>query len=169
METKNTEDHFYRQLQSLWSVESMLVKAMPDMVEKATNFGLKKSLAFHLAETDQHKVAIEAICKQFGINPQGQANEEMKNILEEGEKTMANQATGKDMDAAIIDGARKVEHYEIEAYKPVADNAEAMGYKGFAQRLRLSMEEERQADNKLSFLTKSFIRPTAKIGDAVNV
>ena len=69
-EIKNLEDLFYHELQVLWSAETMLTEAMPRMIEKAKNEGLKNMLRLHLAETDQHKVALEAICKMLEIDPQ---------------------------------------------------------------------------------------------------
>src|SRR5690606_14955745 len=121
---KNLEDLFYHELQVLWSAEAMLVEAMPAMIERAQNTGLKKNLALHLAETDQHKVALEMICRELGIDPQGDFNPGIKGILEEGQKVMAKDATPEGMDAALIAGAQKVEHYEISGYGSAAHYAE---------------------------------------------
>ncbi len=158
-EIKTLEQLFYHEIQVLWSAEKMLTEAMPKMIERAKNLGLKKNLAMHLAETDQHKVALEGICKQLGINPEGDFNPGMKGILEEGEKVMAKDATDEAMDAALIAGAQKVEHYEISGYGSAAYYAEMLGYEGIAQRLRLTLAEEQDADTKLNFLAKEIINP----------
>lgn len=152
------------QLQALWSAEKMLTEALPELIENATNPGLKKNLAFHLAETREHQVAIEAICKQLEYSYEGAPNEEMKKILEEGQRTVLTEISDKKMDAAIIAGAIKVEHYEIEKYTAIGDTVEALGYEGIAQRLRRTLEEERQADTKLNFLQKELVLKTAEIG-----
>ena len=136
--------------------------AMPRMIDRAKNEGLKNLLRYHLAETDQHKVALEAICKTLGIEPQGDFNPGMKGILEEGEMVMAKDATDEGMDAALIAGAQKVEHYEISGYGSAAHYAEMLGYEGISKRLRLTLEEEQQADTKLNFLAKNIINPRAK-------
>lgn len=156
--------NFIKQLQALWSLEKMLTEAMPRMIDAATNLGLKKNLALHLAETDQHKVAVQAICKQLDYPHEGEENADVKNLLAEGERTMSTQVTDAKMDAAIIEAAIKIEHYEIAQYTVAADVAEAMGYEGIAQRLRLSLEEERQADAKLNFLHKVLVEQTSVIG-----
>ncbi len=159
---KNLEDLFYHELQVLWSAEAMLVEAMPAMIERAQNTGLKKNLALHLAETDQHKVALEMICRELGIDPQGDFNPGIKGILEEGQKVMAKDATPEGMDAALIAGAQKVEHYEISGYGSAAHYAEMLGYDAIAKRLRLTLEEEQQADTKLNFLAKNIVNRRAK-------
>ncbi|RYD55038.1 MAG: DUF892 family protein [Sphingobacteriales bacterium] len=159
---KDLEQLFYHEIQVLWSAEKMLTEAMPKMIEKATHEGLKKNLAMHLAETDQHKVALEAICKQLGIDPEGDFNPGMQGILAEGEKVMAKDATPEAMDATLIAGAQKVEHYEISGYGSAAYYAEMLGYEGIAKRLRLTLAEEQDADTKLNFLAKEIINPRAK-------
>jgi ferritin-like metal-binding protein YciE len=154
---KNIEDLFYHELQVLWSAENMLVEIMPDMINRAKSLGLKKMLALHHAETQQHKNALEMICRQLNIDPEGDFNPGMKGILEEGDKVMAKDATDEAMDAALIAGAQKVEHYEISGYGSAAYYAEMLGYEGIAKRLRLTLEEEQQADTKLNFLAKNLI------------
>ena len=157
-------DAFYQQLKSLYSIEDMLVEAMPFMIAKATNTGLKKLLALHLAETDQHKVAIGAICKALNIDPSGEADEGLKAMLEAGKQEMSIQAAGNSMDEMIIDTAIKIEQYEISEYRPVADEAEATGFQGYAQRLRLTLEEEQQSATKLKFMKSSLFSKTAVFG-----
>lgn len=162
-EIKNLEQLFYHELQVLWSAEAMLVEAMPKMVERAKNTGLKNNLAMHLAETQQHKAALELICKQLGIDPAGDPNPGMKGILAEGDMVMAKDATDEAMDATLIAGAQKVEHYEISGYGSAAYYAEMLGYEGIAQRLRLTLAEEQDADTKLNFLAKEIVNPRAQM------
>ena len=162
-EIKNLKNLFYHELQVLWSAESMLVEAMPKMIARAKNEGLKNMLRLHFAETDQHKVALEAICKQLEIAPEGDFNPGMEGIIKEGEKVMAKDATDEAMDAAIIAGAQKIEHYEISGYGSAAHYAEMLGYEGISKRLRLTLEEEQQADTKLNFLAKNLINPRAQM------
>jgi ferritin-like metal-binding protein YciE len=158
---KNLKDLFFHEIQVLWSAEKMLVEAMPEMIERASNEGLKNMLALHHAETQQHQVALEAICKQLGIDPAGDFNPGIRGILEEGHKVMAKDATPEGMDAALIAGAQKVEHYEISGYGSAAHYAEMLGYIAIAQRLRLTLEEEQQADTKLNYLAKTLVNVKA--------
>jgi ferritin-like metal-binding protein YciE len=162
-EIKDLEQLFYHEIQVLWSAEKMLTEAMPKMVEKAKHPALKSNLALHLQETDQHKVALEMICKQLGIDPEGDFNLGMKGILQEGEKVMAKDAADEAMDAALIAGAQKVEHYEISGYATAAHYALMLGYEGIARRLQLTLAEEQQADTKLNFLAKEIINQRAQM------
>lgn len=160
-EIKNIRDLFYHELQVLWSAEDMLVEKMPAMIERARNEGLKNLLAAHHAETQQHKTALEEICKQLNIDPEGDFNFGIKGILEEGEKVMTKDATDEGMDAALIAGVQKIEHYEIAGYGSAAHYANILGLEGIAARLRLTLEEEQQADTKLNSLAMNLVNPKA--------
>ena len=165
-EIRNLSDLFYHELQVLWSAEKMLLEAMPLMIDRAQNEGLKKMLSMHLAETDQHKVALEGICKQLGIDPEGDYNPGMKGIIQEGEKVMAKDATPEAMDAALITGAQKVEHYEISGYGSVRTFAEMLGETEAARLLQETLDEEVETDEMLTELAESSINADAEEEEA---
>ncbi len=87
----------------------------------------------------------------------------MKGIIEEGEKVMAKDVTDEALDAALIAGAQKVEHYEISGYGSAAHYAEMLGYEAVAAKLRMILEEEQQADTKLNFMAKNLIDQRAQM------
>jgi len=158
-------DQFVELVQQLWSAEKMLTLSMPAMIEKAHHLGLKKNIAVHLAETDQHKEALAAIAKQLDFDVEGSQNSELKTILESGEQLSGVQSTGENSDAAIIRTAIQVEEYEMVKYEELGSLARNLGYEGIARRLLLTYEEERQTNTKLHFLFKTIVAQTAAIGE----
>lgn len=160
---KTLKDLFFHEIQVMWSAEDQLVKAMPKMIEHATNEGLKQSLAMHLAETEKHRTTMAFIAQQLGIDPEGDFNPGIKGILEEGDKVMAKESTPATLDATLIAGAQKVEHYEISGYGSAAYYASLLGYKEIASQLYLILEEEKQADSKLNFLAKELINEKSQM------
>jgi len=158
-------DQFVELVQQLWSAEKMLTIAMPAMIEKARHLGLKKNIAVHLAETDQHKEALSAIAKQLDFDVDGSENTELKTMLETGQQLFGEQSTGENSDAAIIRTAIQVEEYEMKKYEEVGSLARNLGYEGIARRLFLTYEEERQTNTKLHFLFKTIVAQTAAIGE----
>lgn len=166
---KSNEDmkNFSEQLRALWSIENRLIEKMPAMIQKANNFGLKKNLSLHFEETRQHRTAIELICKQLQIDIRNtDTNEQLENILQEGERSMEGKQ-GADLDVAIIRTAQEIEEYEISIYADVAEMTQAAGYKGIAGRLWLTQQEEKQAENKLKFLEGVLLKETAEIGQSI--
>ena len=162
----STQESFNATLHDLWSIESMLVETLPRLIKKSTSLGLNRSLALHLAETDQHKVAIQAICKQLGIDcKEGEPDAGLLNILQEGERMMMTEVPGDALDEVIIASCIKVEQYEIARYELAAQEAEQAGHIYFAKRLRLTLEEEHQSETKLKYL-QSHLRRSADVAVA---
>jgi ferritin-like metal-binding protein YciE len=73
----------------------------------------------------------------------------MKGLLEEGKSHM-EELEGSTLDAALIGGAQRVEHYEIAAYGTLATWAELLGYQDAKDLLGQTLEEEKEADETLT-------------------
>jgi hypothetical protein len=65
------------------------------------------------------------------------------------------------LDAALIAGAQRVEHYETAAYGTLVAWAQAMGHMDVARLLQESLEEEKNADKTLSSLAEGGINQMA--------
>lgn len=140
-----------RQLQGLWSVEHLLVIELPKAIARATNFGLIKALEHHYGETQQHRTAIEFICKNLGVDPRLHVDEEFATLLADNELLLA----AGEVNEVLIAGAQRVEQYEMQAYEAAAEEAHRAGLDLVRRRLLLTLEEERQASNKLNFVLKN--------------
>jgi ferritin-like metal-binding protein YciE len=160
-ELKNLQDLLYHEIQVLYSGESLLEKALPRMIKNARHPVLKEALSKHLRETEHQKDVLQAIAKQLDIDVKGDSNASMKGLIAEGEKVMHKDATDEAMDAAIICGAQKIEHYEIAGYGTAAYYAELLGHASVAQQLRQVLMEEQECDTKLNALAKSTINQKA--------
>ena len=68
-------------------------------------------------------------------------------------------------DAALIAAAQRVEHYEIAAYGCVRTFAELLGDHETAEILQESLDEESQADSKLTEIAMSGINHSAAEGE----
>jgi hypothetical protein len=88
----------------------------------------------------------------------------MAGILEEGSETL--QEDEDSMDAMLIAGAQRVEHYEITACGTCIAWAEALGLTDVAEVLGESLAEEKAADEKLSALAESGINDAATAGES---
>jgi ferritin-like metal-binding protein YciE len=85
----------------------------------------------------------------------------MEGLIEEAKEMMDEIKTPEVLDAALIVGAQKVEHYEIASYGSVHALAQALGQKEVAQLLEQTLEEEKAADKKLNALALSEVNKTA--------
>ena len=76
----------------------------------------------------------------------------MKGLLQEGTKLAGQVQEGQLRDLAIIDSARKVEHYEISSYRALVEMAETLGLDDHIDLLEETLAEEKATDQKLTRL-----------------
>ena len=74
----------------------------------------------------------------------------MEGIVAEGAEMIEEEADEEVKDAGLIAAAQRVEHYEMAGYGTARAYAELLGDKEGANLLGLTLEEERQTDQKLS-------------------
>jgi ferritin-like metal-binding protein YciE len=84
----------------------------------------------------------------------------MEGILEEGEETM-EETEGIVRDAGIICSAQKVEHYEIASYGSLCAFANTLGMDDVAELLKETLDEEKEADEKLTEVAESSVNMEA--------
>jgi ferritin-like metal-binding protein YciE len=87
----------------------------------------------------------------------------MEGLVKEGSETMKEDYSDEVKDAAIIGAAQRVEHYEMAGYGTVRAFAELLGETEHVSLLEQTLEEEKQADEKLTQLAEE-INPTAAEG-----
>jgi ferritin-like metal-binding protein YciE len=88
----------------------------------------------------------------------------IEGLIEEGQKVMAENLSPEVMDAAIIGGNQKIEHYEIACYGTARTYAQQLGLTEVAQLLQETLDEEYKADEILTTLAVTGINQTAEAG-----
>ena len=82
-------------------------------------------------------------------------------IIEEGKSVMQEGFDAETMDACLIAGGQRAEHYEMAAYGTLIAWAKVMGHTEAADLLEEILEEEKAADQKLSALAEGGINQAA--------
>lgn len=159
----NLEDLFHHQLKDIYSAETQIVKALPEMIENANNDKLKNAFSDHLEETQEQVERLEEIGKELKIKMAGETCEAMKGLIKEAKSFISEDAEQHVRDAGIIADAQRIEHYEISAYGTVVEYARALGEISIAKKLEQSLKEESNADEKLTKLAKDRINAKAKV------
>ena len=68
---KTLDDLFVHQLRDIYYAEKQIVQALPDMIEKAKDPGLKQGFEAHLGETKNHVKRLEQVFKMHGVEAKG--------------------------------------------------------------------------------------------------
>lgn len=162
MKLETLQDLYVEELRDLYDAENQLLKALPKMAKAASSPELKSAFEEHLQITESQVNRLEQIFDKLGERPKGKKCPGMKGLIEEGKDLMSEDAEEDVMDAGLIAAAQKVEHYEIAGYGCVRTYAEQLGHTEEAELLRQTLEEEKEADHKLTELATQCINLEAE-------
>ncbi len=155
MSKEGFKNLFIKELKDLYSVETQILEALPKMILATTSQELKEAFQHHLMETETQKDRLDSIFKQLDIRHSRLVCHGMKGILEEGDEIMkSKELHGSVKDAALITAAQRVEHYEIAAYGCARSFAKLLDYEDIAALLQESLNEEGNANKKLTALAE---------------
>jgi ferritin-like metal-binding protein YciE len=157
-------DLLIEELKDLYDAENQLVKALPKVVRAASSTQLKEAIQGHLEETRGHVKRLEQAFKHLGESATGSHCDAMEGLLEEGEDIMEEEGEESVVDAGIIAAAQKIEHYEIAGYGCVSTWAESIGESEVADLLNQTLDEEKEADTKLTEIAETAVNEAAKAG-----
>lgn len=152
------------ELKDLYNAEKQLTKALPKLAKNATNRALRDALTAHLKETQTQVRRLEQCFSALDEKPKGKLCDGMQGIIKEGNKKIEEVAEGPVLDACIIAGAQRTEHYEIGSYGVCIAWAKAMGHTQVVQLLTQTLNEEKNADKKLSAIAEAGINEAATFG-----
>jgi ferritin-like metal-binding protein YciE len=155
------DDLFVHTLRDIYYAENQIVKALPDMIEKATDPQLKQGFQGHLAETKNHVKRLEEVFKMHGVEVSGVDCPAIDGIIEEADDVAGEVEDKQVLDAALIGAAQAVEHYEIARYGTLIAWAKQLGRSDCASLLQKNLDEEKAADKKLTSLAESKINRKA--------
>jgi ferritin-like metal-binding protein YciE len=158
METLN--DVFVEQLKDLYSAESQLIKAMPKMAKMSSSPELIDCLEKHLAETENQRARLDEIAEALGEKLTGKTCKAMKGLIEEG-KEVDEFDKGPLRDSLIVASAQRIEHYEISGYGTARAMAQALNKPEIVELLNATLQEEGDADKKLTTVVYDSVYPNA--------
>ena len=165
MAAHSLQELFVEELRDMYDGEKRLTKALPKMAKAATSETLQAALTEHLHVTEEQVARLEQVFRAIGETPRGKKCDGIMGIVEEGNTAM-QELDGPVLDAALIAGAQKVEHYEIASYGTLAYFAELLGQEEAKRLLGETLDEEKEADEKLSTIAKSKVNRQALMGQS---
>jgi ferritin-like metal-binding protein YciE len=164
MAATSLQELFVEELRDAYDGEKRLTKALPKMAKAAESEELRSALTNHLRETERQIQRLEQVFRTIGETVRGKKCDGLMGIIEEGKTAMDELEEGSVLDAAIIAGAQRAEHYEIAAYGTLAYFAELLGNEKAKNLLGQTLDEEKAADEKLSTIAKSKVNRAALMG-----
>ena len=149
------------ELKDIYSAETQLIKALPNMAKAAESNDLRTAFENHLEQTRVHAQRIEEICNDLKTTPGGKNCAGMKGLIKEGEEIIQSDAQAEPKQAALIGAAQRVEHYEIAAYGTARAHARQLGYLKAVDLLSQTLAEEKETDKKLTKVAENRVNVKA--------
>ena len=167
-ENSQLEKLFIDSLKDIYWAEKQLTKTLPKMKKAATTDELKSAIEEHLAQTEGHVKRLEQVFDMCGKKVQAKKCDAMEGLIKEGDSIVEETQEGSmTRDAGIIMAAQKVEHYEIATYGSLVQIAKTLGMNNAAEVLHLTLDEEKQADEKLTEVAEWHVNQAAE-KEAIN-
>jgi len=163
-EAKTLHDAFIDELRDAYDAEKQLLKALAKMARKASAEELSAAFEAHLGETRGQVDKLERVFASLGEKVRGKHCDGIAGIIEEGKSVMEEDFDAATMDACLIAGGQRAEHYEMAAYGTLVAWARLMGHTDAADLLEEILDEEKAADAKLTALAEGGINEAASSG-----
>lgn len=161
MKLNTLRDLFIEELKDLHNAETQLIKALHKMAKAASHEELTQAFAYHLGETEGQVERLDKIFASLGVSPKGKKCKAMEGLVAEGQEFIDEHADPSVKDAALIAAAQRVEHYEMAGYGCARTFARLLGEDEAADMLQETLDEERDANQKLTELAESIINAEA--------
>lgn len=158
---KTLDDLFVHTLQDIYYAENQIIKNLPKMIDKAETAELRTALESHLRETENQVRRLEQVFSMHGQEVKGVTCAAMDGIISEASEIMGDCDDHAVRDAAIISAAQAVEHYEITRYGTLISLAKQLGRDDCASVLAETLNEEKEADSKLTHIASSKVNQMA--------
>jgi len=160
------EDLYVDQLRDLHDAEKQILKALPKMIKMASCPELKAAFEEHLEATKEQVERLKQIFAECDEKPGTETCKGMAGIISEAEKEAKKneEAEPPVLDAVLIAGAQRVEHYEIAGYGTACAFAKHLGDETGADLLKKTLDEEKKTDKQLTELAESEINVEAAAG-----
>ncbi len=155
------DDLFVHTLRDIYYAEKQILKALPDMIEKATDAQLKQGFQSHLEETKNHVKRVEQVFEMHGVETKGVNCPAIDGIIKEANEIAGEVDDKQVLDAALIAAAQAVEHYEMTRYGTLVAWAKTLGRNDCASVLQKNLDEEKAADKKLTVLAEQSVNRKA--------
>jgi ferritin-like metal-binding protein YciE len=151
------QELFVHEMSDIMSAEQIIATMLADGQKLVDHDEIRQGLQKHEEETKQQIENLEAAFKQLGQEPEQLECHAAKGLQAELQEIGEEGGSPEVLNAGVLGGAAKTEHYEIAAYTGLVKKAKAMGQTEVADLLEKNLRQER-----------NMLRQIEKIEDKLN-
>ena len=139
------------QLAELYFSENQLLHGLDGMAKATTSPELEEVFRSHRKVTEVQITRLEAMFGKLGEKPHAFPSGAVQGLLDDGLRIIRTEGPTK-FGYGTYSRCAKVEMLEIASYRSVIRLASKLGHDDIAEMCELTLEEEKEADDKLSEL-----------------
>lgn len=159
--SESLEELLHAQLQEALSAEIQQVRGLPQLIDATDCPELKAAFQAHLEETQGQVERLKQACREVGCPAAFETCQAMQGLIAQALEIAQMEVEEPVRDAALIIAAQKIEHYEIALYGGLCALAAQMGRNDVATLLHATLDEEKEADQKLTEIAETRINAKA--------
>jgi ferritin-like metal-binding protein YciE len=123
MPIADTRELLLHELCELYDAEHRFLEGQVQIVHKATDPELQRSIEHHIYQTRQHIRNLEQFFGELGQEPRRETNEAAKGLVSEARQGLEEAGSDALRDLVISAAVVKVEHLEIGSYRSLLTGA----------------------------------------------
>ena len=150
MKLETLKDLYIEELKDIYDAEHQILKGLPKMAKAATSDSLREAFEEHEDITQGQVDRLDQIFDRLGMKAKGRKCKAMEGLIEESKELLSAESDEDVLDAGLIAAAQRIEHYEIAVYGTLRTYAEQLNLDEDAELLQETLDEEKEADQKLS-------------------
>lgn len=147
---QDLENLYIANLKKALDMEQKITRALPDLIENATDPELAAAFRTHLEETKGHVAQVESLLVRLTQEAETETCKVINGLTTEASDIITDVTDLAVRDIALIGAAQQVEHHEIAVYGTLRRWAELLGLDGDADILEGIEAEEVNADENLT-------------------
>jgi ferritin-like metal-binding protein YciE len=164
MPANSLQELYVQKLQMMYDSEQQILQALPELIDRSNNDELRDALEHHRQQTEGHARRLEQVLQRRGERAKRSDCRSMRALIDEGQSTLSDIKDKDTIDAFIIAAAQSVEHHEMAAYGTARTWAEQLGFSDDADTLQQTLDEEGDADKKLTDIAEESVNQQASRG-----
>ncbi|RRJ33782.1 YciE/YciF ferroxidase family protein [Halocatena pleomorpha] len=159
MTANQLDEMFEDGLKNIYYTEQQLVDTLSELEQQTAEDTLREAFSEHRSETEEHVHRLEEVFGMMDMEPEGKPDRAVEGLIEDHDEFASRDPEQQVLDRFNLSAGQKTEHYEIGAYDTLIPTASDLGMDEAADLLEQSRQEEENALNKLSDISRETRSP----------
>ncbi len=165
-ETPNAQELLVMELQAIHSAESQLSRVLPRLSKASDSDKLRSMIDERLGEGERIIKDVEAGLDEVGESPGRRKNVAAEGLISDVREHVQELEAGPALDAVLIAGLQKTEHYCISAWGTAKALARASGQGQTVRAMERALKEGGAFDERLTALAEQEVTPALLAEDS---